>query len=44
MTKVLPQIVRHFDISVVGDGKMHTYCAWFVYLDFKVQLKRRATE
>lgn len=42
MTKVIPQIVRNFDISLAGDGKMETYCAWFVYPQFKVKVKRRA--
>ncbi|KAF2008784.1 cytochrome P450 [Aaosphaeria arxii CBS 175.79] len=43
MTKVLPQIVRNFDFDVQGGSKLKTYCAWFVYVDYMVTVKPRAS-
>ncbi|OAL54679.1 cytochrome protein [Pyrenochaeta sp. DS3sAY3a] len=43
MTKVLPQIVRKFDFVFDHTGPPQTYCAWFVYLKYNVQVKIRTT-
>ncbi|UPX09407.1 uncharacterized protein EKO05_0000097 [Ascochyta rabiei] len=42
MTKLLPQIVRKFDFVFDNSSPPETYCAWFVYLKYNVQVKVRA--
>ncbi|KAG2419172.1 hypothetical protein HFD88_002278 [Aspergillus terreus] len=42
MTKVLPQLVRKFDIELEAASKaMDTHCAWFVYSRYKGRFKVR---
>ncbi|KAL6703106.1 hypothetical protein ACN47E_010243 [Coniothyrium glycines] len=41
ITKILPQIVRKFDFVFDNAGPPPTYCAWFVYLRYNVQVKLR---
>ncbi|KAH7376903.1 cytochrome P450 [Plectosphaerella cucumerina] len=42
MTKVIPQIVRRFDMVLEHPDKpMETNCAWFVYTHYRARLKER---
>ncbi|KAH7089414.1 cytochrome P450 [Paraphoma chrysanthemicola] len=42
ITKLLPQIVRKLDFIFDHTGPQ-TYCAWFVYMKYNVQVKVRTT-
>jgi cytochrome P450 len=45
ITKVVPQIVRNFDVEFEHPGKpMETRCAWFVYPKYNGFFKVRASE
>ncbi|KAF4462515.1 Pisatin demethylase [Fusarium albosuccineum] len=45
MTKVIPQIVRKFDLVLEHPGKpMDTTCAWFVYPHYNGRFKVRGTK
>ncbi|KAH8742276.1 cytochrome P450 [Diaporthe sp. PMI_573] len=45
ITKVVPQIVRNFDVQFEHPGKpMETRCAWFVYPKYNGFFKVRASE
>ncbi|CAI6095293.1 unnamed protein product [Clonostachys chloroleuca] len=45
LTKVVPQIVRKFDMVIEGaDKPLDTFCAWFVYLNFNGRFQVRDTK
>ncbi|KAH6708915.1 cytochrome P450 [Leptodontidium sp. MPI-SDFR-AT-0119] len=46
ITKVLPQIVRNFNFEFGPENTSRTYCAWFVYMNYivDVKLRTRTTE
>lgn len=45
ITKVVPQIVRNFDIEFEHPGKpMESRCAWFVYPKYNGFFKLRASD
>ncbi|KAB8238723.1 cytochrome P450 [Aspergillus alliaceus] len=41
MTKVLPQIVRKFDLKFDENSPWNTYCSWFVYPKYKCWIEPR---
>ncbi|KAI6774766.1 hypothetical protein HG530_001524 [Fusarium avenaceum] len=45
LTKVVPQIVRKFDMVIEDEDKpLDTYCAWFVYPYYTARFKVRETK
>jgi cytochrome P450 len=45
LTKVVPQIVRKFDMVIEDeDQPLDTYCAWFVYPYYTARFKARETK